>query len=61
MHAASLLLTLTGLASLTVSHVVEDILHSAAVGQVALPDFTVGLLPPLALVCMKQEYQLLLD
>lgn len=57
----SLLLTLTGLAGLAVSHVVQDILHSAAVGQIALPDFTIGLFPPLALVCMKQEYQLLLD
>lgn len=60
-HAASLPLTLTGFASLAVSHVVEDVLHSATVGQVALPDFTIGLLPPLALVCMEQEDQLLLD
>lgn len=60
-HAASLLLTLTGLASLAVSHVVEDVLHCAAVRQVALPNLAVCLLPPLALVCMKQEYQLLLD
>lgn len=60
-HVVSLLLTLTGLASLAVSHVVENVLHSAAVGQVTLSDFTVGLFSPLALVCMKQEYQLLLD
>lgn len=35
------------------SHVVEYILHGAAVRQVALSHFTVGLLPPLALVSME--------
>ena len=43
------------------SHVVEHVLHGAAVGQVALPHFPVGLLPPLALVRMEQEDQLLLN
>lgn len=43
------------------SHVVEHVLHGAAVGQVALPHLPVGLLPPLALVRMEQEDQLLLD
>lgn len=57
----SLKLTLTGLASLAVSHVVEDILHRATVRQVALPYFSVGLLPSLTFVCMEQEHQLLLD
>lgn len=43
------------------SHVVEHVLHGAAVGQVALPHFPVGLLPPLAFVCVEQEDQLLLN
>lgn len=43
------------------SHVVEHILHGAAVGQVALPHLPVGLLPPLALVRVEQEDELLLD
>lgn len=43
------------------SHVVEHVLHGAAVGQVALPHFTVGLLPPLALMRVEQEDQLLLN
>lgn len=55
------LLTLTRFASLAVGHVIEDIFHGATVGQVALPNFAVGLLPPLALVCVKKEYQLLLN
>jgi len=54
-------LTLAGLAGLAVRHVVEDVLHGAAVGQVALPHLPVGLLPPLALVRVEQEHQLLLD
>lgn len=59
--AASPLLTLTGFASLAVSHVVEHIFHGATVGQVALPNFAVGLLPPLALVRVEEENQLLLN
>ena len=43
------------------SHVVEHVLHGAAMGQVALPHFPVGLLPALALVRVEQEDQLLLD
>lgn len=43
------------------SHVVEHILHGAAVRQVALPNLAVGLLSPLALVCVEQEDQLLLN
>lgn len=54
-------LTLAGLAGLAMSHVVKHILHGAAVGQVAVAHFSVGLLPPLALVRMEQEDQLLLD
>lgn len=54
-------LTLAGLASLTVSHVVEHVLHGAAVRQVALPHLPVGLLPPLALVRVKQQDELLLN
>jgi len=54
-------LTLAGLASLAVGHVVEDVLHGAAVRQGAGSHLPVGLLPPLALVCVKQQDQLLLD
>lgn len=42
-------------------HVVEDVLHCAAVRKRARPHLTVSLLPALALVCMKQQDQLLLD
>lgn len=56
-----LLLTLARFASLAVCHVVEDVLHSAAVRKGTGPHLTVGLLSPLALVCMKQQDQLLLD
>jgi len=54
-------LTLAGLAGLAVGHVVEDVLHGATVGQVALAHLPVGLLPPLALVGMEEQHQLLLD
>ena len=54
-------LTLAGLAGLTVGHVVEDVLHGAAVRQGAGPHLPIGLLPSLALVCVKQQDQLLLD
>jgi len=40
---------------------VENVLHGAAVGQVALPHFPVSLLPPLALVRVQQEDELLLN
>lgn len=52
---------MAGLASLAVGHVVEDVLHGAAVGQSAGPHLPVGLIPPLALVCVKQQDQLLLN
>ena len=54
-------LTLAGLAGLAVGHVVQHVLHGAAVGKVALPHLAVRLLSPLALVGMEQEHQLLLD
>jgi hypothetical protein len=54
-------LTLAGLAGLAVGHVVEDILHGAAVWQGAGPHLPIGLLSPLALVGVEQEHQLLLD
>lgn len=57
----SVSLTLAGLASLAVGHVVEDVLHGTAVGQSAGPHLPIGLLPPLALVCMEQQDQLLLN
>jgi hypothetical protein len=44
-----------------VSHVVEDVLHGAAVWQGAGPHLPIGLLPPLALVGVEQQDQLLLD
>lgn len=53
-------LTLARFASLAVRHVVEDVLHGATVGQVTLPYFPTGLLPPLALMGMEQKHQLLL-
>lgn len=52
---------MAGLAGLTVGHVVEDVLHGAAVGQSARPHLAIGLLPPLALVCVEQQDQLLLN
>lgn len=54
-------LTLAGLAGLAVGHVVEHVLHGAAVRQRARPHLAVGLLPPLALVRVEQQNQLLLD
>lgn len=54
-------LTLARLAGLAMCHVVEDILHSAAVRKGTGPHLPVGLLSPLALVCVKQQDQLLLD
>lgn len=54
-------LTLAGLASLAVGHVVEDVLHCAAVRKSTRPHLAISLLPALALVCMKQQDQLLLD
>lgn len=54
-------LTLAGFASLAMSHVVQDVLHGATVRKVALPHFPIGLLPPLALVRVEQEDQLLLN
>lgn len=55
------LLTLAGLASLAMCHVVEDVLHCAAVGEVALAHFPVGLLAPLTLVGMQEKNKLLLN
>lgn len=43
-------LTLARFASLTVCHVVQDILHGSAVWEVALPHLPVGLLSALTLV-----------
>lgn len=40
---------------------VEYVLHSAAVREGAGPHLSIGLLSSLALVCMEQQYQLLLD
>lgn len=54
-------LTLAGFASLTMRHVVEDVLHGAAVRQSTGSHLPVGLLPTLALVCVEQQDQLLLD
>lgn len=54
-------LTLTILASLAMSHVIEDVLHGAAMRQVALSDLAVGLLASLTFVSVKQENELLLD
>lgn len=61
MQLTCLQLTLAGLASLAVGHVVEDVLHCAAVRKSTRPHLTVSLLPALALVCVKQQDQLLLD
>lgn len=52
---------MAGLARLAVRHVVEDVLHGAAVGEVALPHLPVRLLPALALVRVQKENELLLD
>ena len=52
---------LTGLPSLAVRHVVEDILHGSAVWQRTGSRLSVGLLTPLTFVGMKQQNQLLLD
>jgi len=54
-------LTLAGLPGLAVGHVVEDVLHGAAVRQGAGPHLPIGLLPSLALVSVQQQDQLLLD
>lgn len=54
-------LTLAGFSCLAVGHVVEDVLHGAAVGQGTGAHLSVGLLSPLALVGVKQQDQLLLD
>lgn len=43
-------LTLAGFASLTMCHVVQDILHGSAMREVALSHLTVGLLSLLTLV-----------
>lgn len=40
---------------------VEYVLHSAAVREGTGPHLSIGLLSSLALVCMEQQYQLLLD
>ena len=59
--------TLTGAlaAGLALGHVVEDLLHRAAVreraGLVLSSAHGVLPLPPLALVCVQQQHQLLLD
>lgn len=42
-------------------HVVQDVLHRATVGKVALPYFPISLLAALALVGVQQEHELLLD
>lgn len=50
------------LAGLTCRHVIQDVLHRLAVRQRALPRLAVRLrLPPLALVGVQQQHQLLLD
>ena len=54
-------LTLAGLAGLAVGHVVQHVLHGATVRQGAGPHLPVGLLSTLALVCVEQQDQLLLD
>lgn len=59
-YTAIVQLTLAGFASLAVRHVVEDVLHSAAVGQAALAYLPISLLPPLAFMGMEQKNQLLL-
>lgn len=56
-----LLLTLAGFASLAVRHVIKDVLHSAAVRQGAGPHFPISLFSSLALMCVEQQDQLLLD
>lgn len=43
-------LTLARFASLTMCHVVQDILHGSAMREVALSDLPVGLFSPLTLV-----------
>ena len=52
-----------GFTRLTSGHMVEDILHGPAVGEVALSPLTVGLLPvpPGALVGVEEQNKLLLD
>lgn len=52
---------MAGLASLAVRHVVEDVLHGAAVREGAGTHLAVGLLAPLTLVSVEQQDQLLLD
>lgn len=47
------MLTLAGFAGLTVRHVIKDVLHGSAVGQVALADLSIGLLSAMALVSVK--------
>ena len=48
----SLILSLTwaGFACIARGHMVEYVLHGAAVGQIACPQVPIGLLPPLTLV-----------
>lgn len=52
---------MAGLAGLAVRHVVEDVLHGAAVREGAGAHLAVGLLAPLTLVSVEQQNQLLLD
>lgn len=54
-------LTLARLASLAMGHVVKDVLHGTTMGQSAGPHLPIGLFPPLALMCMEQQDQLLLN
>ena len=54
-------LTLAGLAGLAVGHVVQHVLHGATVREGTGPHLPVGLLSTLALVCVEQQDQLLLD
>lgn len=42
-------------------HVVEDVFHGTAMGQWTGLHFSIGLFPPLALMCMEQQDQLLLN
>lgn len=54
-------LTLTGFPSLTMCHVIQDIFHGSTVWEGAGSNLSIGLFPPLTLVSVKQEDQLLLN
>ena len=52
---------LTGFPSLTMCHVIQDIFHGSTVWEGAGSNLSIGLFPPLTLVSVKQEDQLLLN